>query len=115
MKPWIGSNNLGSIGAKHQSSWDFIPLEDTFPFNQIGFGKNMSSLRPYPRPLLTKKSRGKTEVLVNQSNVTLKKRDDEKWMKHILGFWENEEVRLEYRSVQMNTLDDEVETFPPKA
>ncbi|KAG9145288.1 hypothetical protein Leryth_008214 [Lithospermum erythrorhizon] len=43
------------------------------------------------------------------------KRDDEKWMKHTLGFWENEEVRLDYRPVHMNTLDDEIETIPPKA
>ncbi|KAG5241243.1 hypothetical protein OIU78_028912 [Salix suchowensis] len=43
------------------------------------------------------------------------KRDDEKWMKHSLGYWENEKVRLDYRPVHMNTLDDEVETFPPKA
>ncbi|KAJ4851452.1 hypothetical protein Tsubulata_014118 [Turnera subulata] len=43
------------------------------------------------------------------------KRDDEKWMKHTLGYWENEKVRLEYRPVHMNTLDNEIETFPPKA
>ncbi|PWA58169.1 FAD binding domain-containing protein [Artemisia annua] len=43
------------------------------------------------------------------------KRDDEKWMKHTLGYWENEKVRLDYRPVHMNTLDEEVETFPPKA
>ncbi|XP_050379912.1 succinate dehydrogenase [ubiquinone] flavoprotein subunit 1, mitochondrial [Argentina anserina] len=43
------------------------------------------------------------------------KRDDEKWMKHTLGYWENEKVRLDYRPVHMNTLDDEIETFPPKA
>ncbi|PWZ15599.1 hypothetical protein Zm00014a_001827 [Zea mays] len=42
-------------------------------------------------------------------------RDDEKWMKHSLGYWENEKVRLAYRPVHMNTLDDEVESFPPKA
>ncbi|KAF6149808.1 hypothetical protein GIB67_017541 [Kingdonia uniflora] len=42
-------------------------------------------------------------------------RDDEKWMKHTLGYWENEKVRLEYRPVHMYTLDDEIETFPPKA
>ncbi|VAI37323.1 unnamed protein product [Triticum turgidum subsp. durum] len=44
-----------------------------------------------------------------------KTRDDDKWMKHSLGYWEDEKVRLEYRPVHMNTLDDEVETFPPKA
>ncbi|XP_078430435.1 succinate dehydrogenase 1-1 [Wolffia australiana] len=43
------------------------------------------------------------------------KRDDEKWMKHSLGYWENEKVRLDYRPVHMNTLDDEIESFPPKA
>ena len=30
-------------------------------------------------------------------------------------YWENEKVRLDYRPVHMNTLDDEVESFPPKA
>ncbi|KAF8409957.1 hypothetical protein HHK36_002476 [Tetracentron sinense] len=43
------------------------------------------------------------------------KRDDENWMKHTLGYWEDEKVRLDYRPVHMNTLDDEIETFPPKA
>ena len=43
------------------------------------------------------------------------KRDDEQWMKHSLGYWENEKVRLAYRPVHMNTLDSEVESFPPKA
>ncbi|KAF1861762.1 hypothetical protein Lal_00026200 [Lupinus albus] len=44
-----------------------------------------------------------------------KVRDDESWMKHTVGYWENEKVRLDYRPVHMNTLDDEVESFPPKA
>ncbi|KAF5961048.1 hypothetical protein HYC85_002257 [Camellia sinensis] len=43
------------------------------------------------------------------------KRDDENWMKHTMGYWENEKVRLDYRPVHMNTLDDEIESFPPKA
>lgn len=30
-------------------------------------------------------------------------------------FWENKRVKLDYRPVHMNTLDDEVEVFPPKA
>uniref|UniRef100_A0A803KYD5 Succinate dehydrogenase [ubiquinone] flavoprotein subunit, mitochondrial n=1 Tax=Chenopodium quinoa TaxID=63459 RepID=A0A803KYD5_CHEQI len=42
-------------------------------------------------------------------------RDDQNWMKHTLGYWENEKVRLDYRPVHMNTLDNEVESFPPKA
>ncbi|KAF2570101.1 hypothetical protein F2Q70_00000753 [Brassica cretica] len=43
------------------------------------------------------------------------KREDGEWMKHTLGYWEDEKVRLEYRPVHMDTLDDEIETFPPKA
>ncbi|GLJ17386.1 hypothetical protein SUGI_0302170 [Cryptomeria japonica] len=43
------------------------------------------------------------------------KREDGQWMKHSLGYWENGKVRMAYRPVHMNTLDDEVETFPPKA
>ncbi|KAG5089498.1 Succinate dehydrogenase [ubiquinone] flavoprotein subunit 1, mitochondrial [Glycine soja] len=44
-----------------------------------------------------------------------KVRDDGNWMKHTVGFWENEKVRLDYRPVHLNVLDDEVESFPPKA
>ncbi|KAG4987918.1 hypothetical protein JHK85_030901 [Glycine max] len=44
-----------------------------------------------------------------------KVRDDGSWMKHTVGFWENEKVRLDYRPVHLNVLDDEVESFPPKA
>lgn len=42
-------------------------------------------------------------------------RDDQNWMKHTLGFWEDGKVRLDYRPVHMFTLDSEVEAFPPKA
>ncbi|KAJ7294454.1 hypothetical protein O6H91_Y256500 [Diphasiastrum complanatum] len=43
------------------------------------------------------------------------KREDQHWMKHTLGYFEDGKVRLDYRPVHMNTLDDEIETFPPKA
>ncbi|KAK4393664.1 Succinate dehydrogenase [ubiquinone] flavoprotein subunit, mitochondrial [Sesamum angolense] len=33
----------------------------------------------------------------------------------LVVYWENEKVRLDYRPVHMNTLDEEVESFPPKA
>ena len=36
-------------------------------------------------------------------------------MKHTLGYWEDEKVRLEYRPVHMDTREDEIDTFPPKA
>jgi succinate dehydrogenase / fumarate reductase flavoprotein subunit len=43
-------------------------------------------------------------------------RNDEEWMKHTLAACdENGKVSFEYRPVQLNTLSNEVQTFPPKA
>jgi succinate dehydrogenase / fumarate reductase flavoprotein subunit len=43
-------------------------------------------------------------------------RDDENWMKHTLCWVDQSgEVRLDYRTVNLETLTDEVETVPPKA
>lgn len=33
----------------------------------------------------------------------------------LLSYWEHGKIRLAYRPVHMNTLDDEIESFPPKA
>ncbi|MCL7038033.1 hypothetical protein MKW94_010521, partial [Papaver nudicaule] len=41
-------------------------------------------------------------------------RDDATWMKHSLGYWENGKVRIDYRPVHMNSLDNEIETIPPE-
>ncbi|HUA56297.1 MAG TPA: FAD-binding protein, partial [Candidatus Sulfotelmatobacter sp.] len=43
-------------------------------------------------------------------------RDDVNWMKHTLAWRDaNGKVRLDYRPVHLNTLSNEVKTFPPKA
>jgi succinate dehydrogenase / fumarate reductase flavoprotein subunit len=43
-------------------------------------------------------------------------RDDVNWMKHTLAWCDdNRKVRLDYRPVHLNTLSNEVKTFPPKA
>jgi len=43
-------------------------------------------------------------------------RNDDEWMKHTLAACdENGKVSFEYRPVQLNTLSNEVQTFPPKA
>ena len=42
------------------------------------------------------------------------KRDDENYMKHTL-IWQNEkEVKIDYRPVNLSTLTNDVQTFPPK-
>jgi succinate dehydrogenase / fumarate reductase flavoprotein subunit len=43
-------------------------------------------------------------------------RDDENWMKHTLAYCDPAgRVRFDYRPVHLNTLTNEVQTFPPKA
>jgi succinate dehydrogenase / fumarate reductase flavoprotein subunit len=43
-------------------------------------------------------------------------RDDVNWMKHTLAWHDAKgKVRLDYRPVHLNTLSNEVQTFPPKA
>jgi succinate dehydrogenase / fumarate reductase flavoprotein subunit len=43
-------------------------------------------------------------------------RDDVNWMKHSLAWWDGKgKVRIDYRPVVMQTLTNEVQSFPPKA
>jgi succinate dehydrogenase / fumarate reductase flavoprotein subunit len=43
-------------------------------------------------------------------------RDDTNWMKHTLAWLDGDcDVTLGYRPVHMNTLSNEVQSFPPKA
>jgi succinate dehydrogenase / fumarate reductase flavoprotein subunit len=42
-------------------------------------------------------------------------RDDEQWMKHTLGWYEDGRVRIDYRPVHLRTLTDQVDVIPPKA
>ncbi|KAK9831150.1 hypothetical protein WJX74_005094 [Apatococcus lobatus] len=49
------------------------------------------------------------------------KRDDEKWMKHTVGYWDSEKknatdrVEIDYRAVHDQPLDNEMNHVPPKA
>ena len=42
-------------------------------------------------------------------------RDDEAWMKHTVAWFDDGEVRIDYRPVHLYTLTDDVEVVPPKA
>jgi succinate dehydrogenase / fumarate reductase flavoprotein subunit len=43
-------------------------------------------------------------------------RDDKNWLKHTLAWLKGDcDVTLGYRPVHLNTLSNEVQTFPPKA
>jgi len=42
------------------------------------------------------------------------KRDDENYMKHTLSWYNGTEVKINYRPVNLSTLTNDVQTFPPK-
>jgi len=42
------------------------------------------------------------------------KRDDENYMKHTLSWHNGKEVKINYRKVNLSTLTNDVQTFPPK-
>ena len=42
------------------------------------------------------------------------KRDDENYMKHTLSWYNGKEVKIDYRPVNLSTLTNDVQTFPPK-
>ena len=42
------------------------------------------------------------------------KRDDKNFMKHTLSWHNGKEVKIDYRKVNLSTLTNEVQTFPPK-
>ena len=58
----------------------------------------------------------RTESRGAQAREDYPDRDDQNWMKHTLAWVaDGGEVRLDYRSVNLETLTDDVETVPPKA
>jgi succinate dehydrogenase / fumarate reductase flavoprotein subunit len=42
------------------------------------------------------------------------KRDDKKYMKHTLSWFDGKETKIDYREVHRNTLTNEVQYFPPQ-
>ena len=42
------------------------------------------------------------------------KRDDSNYMKHTLSWQNGTEVRIDYKAVNLSTLTNDVQTFPPK-
>ena len=41
--------------------------------------------------------------------------DDDDWLKHTVAYLNGDhDVRLTYRPVHLNTLTDEIDSFPPK-
>jgi succinate dehydrogenase / fumarate reductase flavoprotein subunit len=60
-------------------------------------------------------ARNRTETRGAHAREDFPERDDKNWLKHTVCWLDTGEVRLGYRPVHLNTLSNEVQTFPPKA
>ncbi len=60
-------------------------------------------------------ARNRTETRGAHAREDFPERDDKNWLKHTVSWLDRGQVRLGYRPVHLNTLSNEVQTFPPKA
>ena len=60
-------------------------------------------------------ARNRTETRGAHAREDFPERDDKNWLKHTVSWLDAGKVRLGYRPVHLNTLSNEVQTFPPKA
>jgi succinate dehydrogenase / fumarate reductase flavoprotein subunit len=57
----------------------------------------------------------RTETRGAHAREDFPERDDKNWLKHTVSWLDAGKVRLGYRPVHLNTLSNEVQSFPPKA
>jgi succinate dehydrogenase / fumarate reductase flavoprotein subunit len=60
-------------------------------------------------------ARNRTETRGAHAREDFPERDDKDWLKHTVCWLDGGDVRLGYRPVHLNTLSNEVQSFPPKA
>ncbi|HKF74287.1 MAG TPA: succinate dehydrogenase flavoprotein subunit [Stellaceae bacterium] len=60
-------------------------------------------------------AQNRTETRGAHAREDFTERDDKNWLKHTVSWLDGAKVRLGYRPVHLNTLSNEVQTFPPKA
>ena len=97
---------MGHIGVKDQSLIWNTDLVESLELENL-MGQALVTIRSADQ---REESRGA------HAHEDWPERDDENWMKHTC-MWldENYDHEVMYRDVHMNTLTDEVESFPPKA
>jgi len=100
-KPYEG---MESISVKDKSLIFNTDLMETLEFDNL-IRQSITTLESaYQR----KESRGA------HAREDYPKRDDENYMKHTLSWHNGNEVKINYRPVNLSTLTNDVQTFPPK-
>jgi len=100
-KPFEG---MQSISVKDRSLIFNTDLMETLEFDNLIRQAITTMESAYNR----KESRGA------HAREDFPKRDDENYMKHTLSWHDGKEVKINYRKVNLSTLTNDVQTFPPK-
>tara|TARA_B100000686_G_scaffold9047_1_gene9113 strand:- start:1199 stop:2974 length:1776 start_codon:yes stop_codon:yes gene_type:complete len=100
-KPYEG---LQSVSVKDKSLIFNTDLMETLEFDNLIRQAATTLESAYQR----KESRGA------HSREDYPNRDDKNYMKHTLSWHNDKEVKIDYRPVNLSTLTNDVQTFPPK-
>ena len=108
-----GVDLLGEVWAKRQD----IKVEDrTMIWNSDLVETLEFDNLLYQARVTMASAMNRTESRGAHAREDYPERDDQNWMKHTLSYCdESGGVTFDFRPVHMNTLSNEVETFPPKA
>ena len=100
-KPLVG---MDSICVKDKSLVFNTDLMETLEFYNL----IRQAITTMESALHRKESRGA------HAREDFHKRDDENYMKHTLSWHDGKEVKINYRAVNLSTLTNDVQTYPPK-